>query len=325
VVIFDNLQTPGFGPSTGDRFSFSTRTTAAGEDVSIDNLSVTTTGVPPLATNGPVIWEFLARNNDNIEDDDFDHPDWIELYNGQVATQSLNGWFLTNDPLNLQKWAFPTTASMAGNAYTYVFASGKNRTNAAHFHTSFTLAGEGGWIGLVRPNGTIAHQVTYGQQYDDIPSGFKSIVDNLNYLSAPTPGKPNTVIPNTTLTVTRGTGVVTEKPVFTTTAGAPLASGFIGSNQSVTIQPPALPGAVIRGYSEQDQERGPGDVGDDDLVVVVRPFAAPAPAGAIASRIELTSRHTPRQLLDMATGRLAENLFCREWLLRRPPREHVGR
>jgi hypothetical protein len=78
-----------------------------------------------------------------------------------------------------------------------------------------------------------------------------------------------------------------------------------------------LPGAVIRGYAEQDQEHGPGDVGDDDLVVVVRPFAAPAPAGAIASRIELTSRHTPRQLLDMATGRLAENLFCREWLVRK--------
>jgi len=246
VVIMDNLQTPGFGPSTGDRFAFSTRTTTAGEDVSIDNLAVTTTAVPPLATNGPVIWEFLARNSDNIEDDDFDHPDWIEIYNGQAATQSLNGWFLTNDPLNLQKWAFPTTASMAANAYTYVFASGKNRNNAAHFHTSFTLAGEGGWIGLVRPNGTIAHQVTYGQQYNDVSSGFKSIVDNVNYLSAPTPGKPNTVIPNTTITVTRGTDVVTEKPVFTTAAGAPLASGFIGSNQSVTIQPPALPGAVVR-------------------------------------------------------------------------------
>jgi len=81
-----------------------------------------------------------------------------------------------------------------------------------------------------------------------------------------------------------------------------------------------LPGAVIRGYPEQEQERGPADVGDDDLVVVVRAFDAPAPAGAIASRIELTSRHTPRQLLDMATGRLAENLFCREWLAKKESR-----
>jgi hypothetical protein len=86
-----------------------------------------------------------------------------------------------------------------------------------------------------------------------------------------------------------------------------------------------LPGAVIRGYAEQDQEHGPTNVAADDLVVVVRPFRAPAPKNVIASRIELTSRHTPRQLLDMATGRLAENLFCREWLLRGPPGEHIRR
>jgi len=78
-----------------------------------------------------------------------------------------------------------------------------------------------------------------------------------------------------------------------------------------------LTGAVIRGYPEQEQEQGPADVGADELVVVVLPFNAAAPAGAIASRIELTSRHTPRQLLDMASGRLAQNLFCREWLVRK--------
>lgn len=78
-----------------------------------------------------------------------------------------------------------------------------------------------------------------------------------------------------------------------------------------------LPGAVIRGYPEHDQIHGPADVGAGELVVVVRPFAAAAPEGAIASRIELTSRHTPRQLFEMATGRLAEQLFCREWLVKK--------
>jgi hypothetical protein len=78
-----------------------------------------------------------------------------------------------------------------------------------------------------------------------------------------------------------------------------------------------LPGAVIRGYPEHDQDHGPADVGPGELVVVVRPFAAAAPEGAIASRVELTSRHTPRQLVEMATGRLAERLFCREWLVKK--------
>jgi len=245
VIIMANFQTPGFGPAPGDRFAFSSRVTTANQNVAIDNLLVTTVAQNPLVTNGPVIWEFLAKNTSNIADDDLDHPDWIEIYNGQSISQSLSGWFLSNDPLNLQKWPFPAT-TMTGSSYTYVFASGKNRNNAAHFHTNFTLPGEGGWIGLVRPNGTIASQVSYGPQYDDVSSGFKSFVDSVNYLSYPTPGRANSVVPNTTITITRGTDAVLESPVFTTLTGAPLSSGFITSNQSVVIQPPSLPGAVIR-------------------------------------------------------------------------------
>ncbi|MFM8379383.1 MAG: ArnT family glycosyltransferase [Planctomycetia bacterium] len=78
-----------------------------------------------------------------------------------------------------------------------------------------------------------------------------------------------------------------------------------------------LPGAVIRGYPAEHEEHGPADVGPDDLVVVVRPFAAPEPPGAIGSRMEISGRHTPRQLWEMATGRLAETLFRREWLIRK--------
>jgi hypothetical protein len=53
----------------------------------------------------------------------------------------------------------------------------------------------------------------------------------------------------------------------------------------------------------------------DDLMLVVRPLAEPPPAGAIGSRLELASRHTAAQFFEMATGRLQENLFCREWLV----------
>jgi hypothetical protein len=50
-------------------------------------------------------------------------------------------------------------------------------------------------------------------------------------------------------------------------------------------------------------------------MLVVRPLAEPPPAGAIGSRLELASRHTAAQFFEMATGRLQENLFCREWLV----------
>jgi hypothetical protein len=246
IPICQNLATPGFIPGASNRFAFSGRTSNTGlSDVSIDNLLVTTTAPDPLFTNGPVIWEFLARNNSNIEDDDGDHPDWIEIFNGQPTSQSLSGWFLTNDPATPKKWPFPTI-TLAANAYTYVFASAKNRTNAAHAHTSFTLAGEGGYLALVRPDGSIKSEITYGPQVDDIPSGFLSALDPLSYLSSPTPGRANTVIPGTTTPITRGSSVVIEEPVFTSTTGTPIASGFITANTSVVIAPPTTPGAQIR-------------------------------------------------------------------------------
>ena len=38
-------------------------------------------------------------------------------------------------------------------------------------------------------------------------------------------------------------------------------------------------------------------------------------AGAIGSRIDMTSRHTGKQLREMATGKVREHLFRREWLV----------
>jgi hypothetical protein len=77
-----------------------------------------------------------------------------------------------------------------------------------------------------------------------------------------------------------------------------------------------LPGAVIRAYPDELADRGPANVGPDELVVVVRPFSAPAPPGALDGRITISGRHTPRQFWEMATGRFAETLFRREWLVR---------
>ncbi len=76
-----------------------------------------------------------------------------------------------------------------------------------------------------------------------------------------------------------------------------------------------LPGATIRGYPEQ--ARGAVRIAPGDYEIVVRPFSAAPPPDAIGSRIELTSRHTPRQLWEMVTGRLAETLFCRKWLVKK--------
>ncbi|MFO0424163.1 MAG: ArnT family glycosyltransferase [Planctomycetia bacterium] len=76
-----------------------------------------------------------------------------------------------------------------------------------------------------------------------------------------------------------------------------------------------LPGATIRGYPLSAGGPAADETGSDDLAVVVRDLDAPAPPGAIGSRIDLKGRHTVAQVLAMLRGRVRENLFSREWLV----------
>src|SRR5438876_1764863 len=56
-----------------------------------------------------IISEFLAHNTSGLVDEDGAYSDWIELYNGGASAVNLGGWYLTDDPANLTKWAFPST------------------------------------------------------------------------------------------------------------------------------------------------------------------------------------------------------------------------
>jgi 4-amino-4-deoxy-L-arabinose transferase-like glycosyltransferase len=76
-----------------------------------------------------------------------------------------------------------------------------------------------------------------------------------------------------------------------------------------------LPEATIRGYPLSAGGPTPEKLSGDDLVVVVRDLDAPAPPGAIGSRIDLKGRHTFEQVLAMLRGNVRENLFSREWLV----------
>ena len=70
TVIANDLATPGFVPKPGDSCAFSARTGGATEDCFIDDLEVVTAPVTPVLTGGPMISEFLADNEDTLEDDE---------------------------------------------------------------------------------------------------------------------------------------------------------------------------------------------------------------------------------------------------------------
>ncbi len=110
-----------------------------------------------LAT--PVISEFMASNGSqeplgegNLLDADGDSSDWIELYNPTGVPFDLGGWYLTDDPNELDKWQIPSPTVLGPDGYLVVFASGKNRTTG-ELHTNFKLSAAGGYLALVLSDG----------------------------------------------------------------------------------------------------------------------------------------------------------------------------
>ena len=111
-----------------------------------------------------VISEFMAANVRTLADRDRQYSDWIELYNPGSVPVNLDGWFLTDDRMNLKKWRFPAVP-LAPNEYLVIFASNKDRRVAgAELHTNFKLNAESGYLALVKADGaTLASE--FGPEY----------------------------------------------------------------------------------------------------------------------------------------------------------------
>ena len=124
-----------------------------------------------------VINEFVARNdsepplrNGELLDEDGDPSDWIEIYNPTEEPINLDGWFLTDDANDLEKWEFPAV-EIARGGFLVVFASGKDRRDAdGQLHTNFQLRAGGEFLAIVFPDGR-----TIAQAYDEYPPQFAGI------------------------------------------------------------------------------------------------------------------------------------------------------
>ncbi len=122
-----------------------------------------------------VISEFMAANANGLNDEDGDSTDWIEVLNVSSASVDLTGWSLTDDPLQLAKWTFPSV-SLGANQRVLVFASDKDRRDpASELHANFKLKASGDYLALVRPDGTTVehgYMPTYPAQFEDTSYGL---------------------------------------------------------------------------------------------------------------------------------------------------------
>ncbi len=151
------------------------------------------------------ISEFQAENFDTLEDEELNSPDWVEIENTGDAEVKLGGYFLTDNPGNLDKWVFPDDLSVKAGGRIVVFASEKNQHQVLTIfersnpikptHTNFKLGVNGEYLALVEPDGeTVVHAYAdeYPQQVGEISYGIDENGD-LGYFKEPTPGAPNGV------------------------------------------------------------------------------------------------------------------------------------
>ena len=142
-----------------------------------------------------VISEFMAKNDLTLEDEDGDSPDWIELCNIATSVIDLDGWSLTDDQDELDKWIFPPLLLEPGQSL-IVFASNKDRTDPSQpLHTNFKLSTDGEYLGLIDPFGTIIHDYapSFPVQQEDLSYGL--IADIYNQTSIAPSSQARVLIP----------------------------------------------------------------------------------------------------------------------------------
>ncbi len=125
-----------------------------------------------------VISEFMASNDLTLKDNYDNRPDWLEISNISFENEDLEGWHLTDDPNNLDKWTFPPVV-MGPAENLIVYASGKNKADAeSPLHTNFKLDPKGEYLALVTPEGKVASELSPGYpiQVTDISYGLSNEV-----------------------------------------------------------------------------------------------------------------------------------------------------
>lgn len=141
----------------------------------------------------PILTEFAASNVTSLEDQFGESPDWIEIFNPNTFNLSLAGYHLTDKSDNLSQWTFPAGASIPGNSYLIVFASGDDLTDpTGPLHTNFSLRSGGEYLALVDRDGiTKLTEFTFPAQKQDFSYGLDSDGTTLGFFSPATPAAAN--------------------------------------------------------------------------------------------------------------------------------------
>jgi hypothetical protein len=131
------------------------------------------------ADSGLVINEIMASNSSTEPDNFGEFDDWIELYNKSSIAKDLSGFFLTDNPVNLDKWEFPAGTIVQPNEYLILWAD--EDSSQGPYHANFKLSAGGEMLYLLDPAMNMVDSLTWGQQITDkglarVPNGTGNFV-----------------------------------------------------------------------------------------------------------------------------------------------------
>ena len=153
------------------------------------------------------ITEFLASNNSGIVDDNGETSDFIEIFNAGTLTGNLNGFTLTDDATQPDKYTLPSVSLFPGQ-YLVLFANTDAApTTGSDLYTEFRLSSGGEYLALFDPAGNVLSEFgvngsDYPAQFQDISYGVEfsgsniSNSGNVGFFNTPTPGQANGTLSN---------------------------------------------------------------------------------------------------------------------------------
>ena len=129
--------------------------------------------------------EIISKNNNSLIIND-KSPDWIELYNDAATAINLNGFHLSDDKKELDKWTFSDIV-IGAKSFLIILADGQDML-VEYAHTNFKISGSGETIILSNADVEIIESVDVPILETDISYAK---IDGIWDFALPTPGLPN--------------------------------------------------------------------------------------------------------------------------------------
>jgi hypothetical protein len=145
------------------------------------------------ANTSVVLNEFMASNTSTLADPQGEYDDWIELRNLTGSAINLTGLYLTDEPSNPRKWAFPSGTTIAANGYLLIWADEDGLAESG-LHASFKLSGDGEQIYLIDTdanNNQVLDAITFSAQTTDVSYGRTAADADVWSTLTPTPNAAN--------------------------------------------------------------------------------------------------------------------------------------